>query len=225
MIGSINTKVIMTDEPLLRAGEPAPVMTFGRAGRTISVPARIEGPDAAGRMNFAPENAQLTTNVIGVLRAMEAGLRITMIAAADEDWGIGVEGRLPWRNANDLRHFRQRTLGRHLLMGRTTFEGLPTMLDGRTIHVLSRSGPEHLTSVDRALHSLLHAVQDEIVVAGGGQVYEQALAFCTHAEITRIRGTHGCDTFMPNLRAAGWILASTEAIADDINIEHWERKK
>jgi dihydrofolate reductase len=171
------------------------------------------------------EVAERAMHIVDVLAARSKGLRITMIAAADDDWGVGVEGRLPWRNAADLRHFRQRTLGRHLLMGRTTFEGLPKTLDGRTIHVLSRSGPEHLTSVDRAIHSLLPAVQDEIVVAGGGQVYEQALVFCTHAEITRIPGTHGCDAFMPDLRAAGWVIASTQTLADDINIEHWERKK
>jgi dihydrofolate reductase len=224
MIGSTNGKIILGRESL-ETVEGVLEMTLSYDGRSVTAPARVHGPDEAGRVTLAPENAELTGNVVHILEAYATGLRITMIAAADDEWGVGVEGRLPWRNAADLRHFRQRTLGRHLLMGRTTFEGLPKTLDGRTIHVLSRGGPEHLTSVDRAIHSLLSTVQDEIVVAGGAKVYEQALPFCTHAEITRIPGTHGCDAFMPDLRAAGWTLAATETLADDITIEHWERQK
>lgn len=224
MIGSTNSKIILTDEPLLRAGEPAPVMTFGSAGRSISVPALIQGPDAEGRMAFAPENARLANNVFSIGKAIGAGLRITMIAAADQDWGIGLDGRLPWRRPDDLRHFRRRTMNGRLLMGRTTYEGLPATLDGRDVRVLSSASHGAFSSIDGALAALAAEAGDEILVAGGAAVYAAALPYCTHAEVTRIPGTHGCDAFMPDLRAAGWTLVSVEPLGDDLEIEHWERR-
>lgn len=164
-------------------------------------------------------------DVVRVLKAISAGLRITLVAAADEDWGIGAEGGLPWRCPEDLRHFRQRTMGRHLLMGRTTFEGLPVRLDGREIHVLSRRGERNLQSVQAAIRSLLPLGLDEVLIAGGAEVYGHALPYCTHAEVTRIPGRHGCDAFMPDLQEAGWTLASTTSLSGNINIEYWETKR
>lgn len=178
------------------------------------------GGEAAGDDVF-----EAAFSVMQVLKARAAGLKITLVAAADDEWGIGIEGRLPWRCPDDLRHFKQRTMGRHLLMGRTTYEGLPKTLDGRTIHVLSRNGEERLSSVEAAIHSLLPLGLDEVVIAGGGGLYAAALPFCTHAEVTRIPGTHGCDAFMPDLREAGWTLVSTSPLSGNINIEHWESKR
>lgn len=179
----------------------------------------------SGREAAADEVFEAGLCVVQVLKARAAGLKITLVAAANDEWGIGVEGRLPWRCPEDLRYFKQRTMGRHLLMGRTTYEGLPKPLDGRTIHVLSRNGEKRLSSVERALHSLLPIGLDEVVIAGGGGLYIAALPFCTHAEVTRIPGTHGCDAFMPDLREAGWTLVSTSPLSGNINIEHWESKR
>jgi dihydrofolate reductase len=72
-------------------------------------------------------------------------VRIVMIAivAADRDWGIGRDGRLPWRLPGDLAYFRERTMGGVVVMGRRTFEsfaadGAPAPLPGRTNVVLTR---------------------------------------------------------------------------------------
>lgn len=195
-------------------------LSFG--GHSITVPLHgwwaKEGEDGI----VESDSLEIADRVLAILKARASGMRITLVAAADEEWGIGRNGALPWRCPEDLRHFKARTLGRTLLMGRITFEGLPRRLEGRTIHVVSRGGADELTSIDRALAWLCSTGVDEIVVAGGGALYAAALPFCTHAEVTRIPGTHGCDAFMPDLGSRDWNLESSAQLAGDIRIQYWE---
>lgn len=181
------------------------------------------------RVRFSDEAASITVpdhsmavSAATVLAARRKGLRVTLIAAADTGWGIGKEGGLPWRSPEDLRHFRNRTMGRHLVMGRNTHDGLPKKLDGRTIHVVSSASSEGLTSVHEALAKLAKVATEELLVVGGGRVYADALPFCTHAEVTRIPGTHECDAHMPDLAHAGWRLVDTKPLTETIHIEYWE---
>jgi Dihydrofolate reductase len=149
--------------------------------------------------------------------------KITAIAAADEVWGIGRNGLLPWRCPEDLRHFKARTTGHTLLMGRTTFDGLPRKLEGRTIYVISATQEHPFNSPECAIASLKDRGLSEIIIAGGGRLYDTTLSFCTHAEITRIAGTHDCDAFMPNLSERGWVMTSSVPLTPSINIEYWEK--
>ena len=215
MIGSIREMIILDPASVPATGETDMTLSYG--GRTITVPVRV---DDSGRLS--PETHRLSSNIVPILKACAAGLRITMIMAADESWGIGRSGGLPWRCPEDLRHFRKRTMGGRLLMGRTTFEGLPVQLDGRDIHVVSSSSESGFTLIDEALARLAGQQPQEIIVAGGGRVYSAALPYCTHAEITRIRGSHGCDAFAPDLAAAGWKIKRRETLTDNIEIEYWE---
>jgi Dihydrofolate reductase len=197
-------------------------MTLSHRGHTVTVPARGWRSDETGVWTPSSEAMDLAGDISVILRARAAGLRITMVAAADEAWGIGLAGGLPWRCPEDLRHFRRRTMGGRLLMGRTTFEGLPATLDGRTVHILSSASADGFATMEGALANLAGQEGSEILVAGGGSVYAAALGYCTHAEVTRIPGHHGCDTFMPDLGKAGWNLARRERLAGSIEIEHWE---
>jgi dihydrofolate reductase len=204
-------------------GEFDTKLSFG--GQSITVPLPGWWAKEAGDGIVGTDGLEIYDRVLAILRARVAGLRITLVAAADDDWGIGCKGALPWRCPEDLRHFKARTMGKTLMMGRTTFEGLPRKLDGRTIHVVSRSGGEELSSADKAISWLAASGIDEIVVAGGGALYAAALPFCTHAEVTRIPGTHGCDAFMPDLLSKGWSLKSSAHLAGDIQIQYWEVKQ
>src|SRR5512145_1318566 len=65
-------------------------------------------------------------------------MRISLIVAADKNDGIGQDGRLPWRLPDDLKRFKQLTLGHHLIMGRKTFESIGKPLPGRTTIVVTR---------------------------------------------------------------------------------------
>jgi len=67
-------------------------------------------------------------------------MRISLIAAVDRAWAIGVDNRLPWHLPDDLRRFKALTLGKPLLMGRLTAESLGRALPGRLNLVLTRGG-------------------------------------------------------------------------------------
>lgn len=142
-------------------------------------------------------------------------MAVVLIAAADTEWGIGRDGGIPWSAPEDLARFRRRTMGKAVIVGLRTAESLPNGLPGRRLVVVSRSGlsvPEAIAreSEDGA----------EVFVAGGAEVYRAALPFAVAAEVTRMPGTHGCDTFMPDLGAAGWRLAA--CIEEETQVEIWK---
>jgi len=147
-------------------------------------------------------------------------MKVTIIAAADAAWGIGQEGRLPWRFPDDLRRFRQRTMGATLVMGRLTAESIGRHLQGRKILVVS-SG--EFPTVAAAVEAARSSGVPECFIAGGRRVYEEGLALAGTAEITRVPGTFRCDVAMPDLAAAGWTLVGEEALASGMAVETWAR--
>jgi dihydrofolate reductase len=150
-------------------------------------------------------------------------MKLTMIAACDQAWGIGRANSLAWHEPADLAHFKQRTMGRHLIMGRRTFENLPTTLKGRTIHVLSRRDDEKGLSIQSAIEVGHDNGLAEMLVVGGGEIYRQLEPLCSRAEITRIPGRFDCDTFMPNLGEMGWQLFAEQLLTPTLIIEYWRK--
>lgn len=150
-------------------------------------------------------------------------MNITLIAAADDNWGIGKNGHLPWHHKDDLKHFRERTMDKDLLVGRTTNDTLPP-LKGRRVHTLSRSNGDFL-SLGKAIAFFKERDVDELLIAGGARLYESASEFCHYAEISRINGIYDCDTFMPDLGSKiGWKLVKIEEKTPNLKIEYWENE-
>lgn len=136
-----------------------------------------------------------------------------LIVAHDAERGIGRDGALAWRHPADLALFRRLTMGHVLVMGRRTVESLPPGgLPGRRIVCLTR-GPRPDAAVE-ASHDLgdalaaarrLSGPDGRVFVAGGEDVYRQALPHVGEAYVSEIPGRHGCDRHFPDLGAAGWI--------------------
>ncbi len=131
---------------------------------------------------------------------------ISLIAAMDKNHCIGVDGDLPWRIKGDLQYFKQKTLGKPMIMGRKTFESLPGVLPKRTHIVISRtpqtSDCEHVyyvTSLDDAIAHASTLTHDEIMVVGGGQIYKQAIETAGRLYLTRVDTIANGDTFFPQL--------------------------
>jgi dihydrofolate reductase len=150
-------------------------------------------------------------------------MNLVIIAAADAQWGIGNQNMLPWNAPADLKHFRERTMGKHLIMGRRTFEGLPGQLKGRYIHVASRSEAGNAASIEDIIDIGIDLGLDEMLVAGGAEIYRSIERYCSFAEITRIPGTHICDTHLVDLAERGWTHFANKSLTNDIVVEYWRK--
>ncbi|WP_435299841.1 dihydrofolate reductase [Timonella sp. A28] len=136
-------------------------------------------------------------------------MKIALIWGQASHGGIGRGGEIPWYVPEDFAHFKAKTMGAPVIMGRATWQSLPERsrpLPGRTNIVLSRDTAFHAqgavvaTTVDHALETA-HATGAETVwVMGGSQIYELFMPYVTLLEVTFIDvAPDGCDAFAPTI--------------------------
>jgi dihydrofolate reductase len=132
---------------------------------------------------------------------------IILVLARAANGVIGRDGAMPWHIPADLRHFKQITKGRPMIMGRKTFDSLPGLLDGRRHIVLTRDtawdedGAEVVHSVEEALK---RANGPHVCVIGGAEIYALFLPLAHRIELTEIAATPDGDTWMPPFDDAQW---------------------
>lgn len=143
---------------------------------------------------------------------------MNLIACADEHWGIGFENHLLAHIPEDMKFFRDMTMGSVVVMGRKTLESLPggNPLEGRRNLVLTRNpsyqarGIQTASGICALMQELSFCDSSDIFVIGGACIYRQLLGFCDTAYITKISHTYQADAFLPNLDIQeGWRLASS----------------
>ena len=147
---------------------------------------------------------------------------ISIVVAASTNNVIGVGGELPWRLADDLKHFKAITLGKPIIMGRLTWESIGRPLPGRQNIVMSRQssftadGCDVVTTPATALTAA--GAAEEVMIIGGGRIYEMFLPKARRLYLTRVHADIDGDTFFPNIDAADWQLIGSEArVADASN--------
>jgi len=139
---------------------------------------------------------------------------VALIAAVARNGVIGSGGALPWRLSSDLKHFKAATMGKALVMGRKTFQSLGGPLSGRTIVVVTRDRAftaegvlvagdvaQALTLAEAAPRA---AGADEIVVVGGGEIYDQTIGRASRLHITEIDLAPAGDARFPPIDPAAW---------------------
>ena len=147
-------------------------------------------------------------------------LSITLIVAVAVDGCIGRRGCLPWHLPADLKRFKAMTMGKPVLMGRVTWQGLPRKpLVGRQNIVLSRNvesldGADVVDSLDNALLVAQASMASELVVIGGSEVYKLTLPFANRIFMTKVatRVEDG-DAFFPEL-GCQWQQTSCQTAQD-----------
>lgn len=126
--------------------------------------------------------------------------KITLIMAHASDGAIGHQGGLPWpHHPEDMRRFREATLGEAVIMGRTTWESLPSPLQYRH-NIVITSRPDRIdktqadavTSIDEALKV---AGNSHPFFIGGKTIYSQAMIYVNHFLLTEIHGRWPADTY------------------------------
>lgn len=131
---------------------------------------------------------------------------MNLIVAVDQSWAIGKDGDQLVYISEDLRHFKDLTLGHPVILGRRTLATFPggRPLKGRRNLVLSRNphfAPEG-AEVFQDLETLLAAATEDAFVIGGASVYAALLDRCDTAYVTKIGGRFpGADCFFPDLDA------------------------
>ena len=119
--------------------------------------------------------------------------RIALVVAAADNGVIGNEGKIPWRIADDMKHFKAMTLGKPCIMGRKTWDSLPRKpLPGRTNIVVTRdrafaaSGARVAHSLDEALSLASAEHPEEIAIVGGADIYAAALPRAGRIYLTEV---------------------------------------
>jgi dihydrofolate reductase len=121
---------------------------------------------------------------------------IIIVAAVAENGVIGRGNALPWRLKSDMAHFRSLTMGKPVVLGRKTYQSIGKPLSGRTTIVISRDSAFNAPGIviapglDAALASArgdaLRRGAGAIIVAGGADIYAQALPHATRLVITEV---------------------------------------
>lgn len=125
---------------------------------------------------------------------------ITLVLAINKNRTIGLNGVMPWRNAEDLKFFRRLTMNQEIVMGRKTVEGLPKNLDGRHIHTVTRDAsiPNSIQDYEQFLKDHKDT-KEQILICGGGEIYKQALPYAKKIYCSVINDETVGDTFFPEL--------------------------
>lgn len=150
---------------------------------------------------------------------------ISCIAAMNHHGTLGLDGQMPWHNPEDLKHFKSYTMGKTLVMGRKTFEGLPKKLQGRNILIVSKhlEGEHIISDLEKFLIKNRNN-QEEIVIAGGGEIYKAALPYCDRLVLSFINDNDIIgDTFFPNFNQEEYNIINRKEFSSFIQITY-ERK-
>jgi dihydrofolate reductase len=154
-------------------------------------------------------------------------MNITLIAAMSENRVIGKDNQLIWHFPEDLKHFRKRTSGHHVIMGRKTFESVGRPLPKRINIIITRQ-TDYVAEGCLVAHSLEEAIalvenDEQPFIVGGAEIYKQALDLANSIELTVIHGVYEGDSFFPELNDSIWKLARAEPKeADDKHIHPYE---
>ncbi|MDX3000639.1 dihydrofolate reductase [Kribbella solani] len=139
-------------------------------------------------------------------------MSVILIAAVGQNGVIGRDNDLPWRIREDLRRFKQLTLGHTLVMGRKTYDSIGRPLPGRRTVVVTRQPGWSADGVSVA-HSLDEALAYDgtLFVAGGGAIYRQALPHADALELTEVAQSPTGDVTFPSIDPSAWTETSRDA--------------
>lgn len=139
---------------------------------------------------------------------------LSLIAALASNRCIGINNKLPWYLPEDLKYFKAVTMGKPIVMGRTTFDSLGKPLPNRCNIVVTRNrdfahpGVKVAYSLDEAIkigESVAYIEGgDEIVIIGGANIYQQALPLVQRMYLTEVQKSVEGDAFFPEFDKTAW---------------------
>ena len=149
-------------------------------------------------------------------------LRLILIAAVSRNGVLSSGGKIPWHMPGDIAHFRRRTAGGWLLMGRTTYEQMTGWFkSGQVPVVLTRQidyevpGGWAVSSLEEAMSIAAKHEVKELLVCGGAQVYTAALPWADEVILTTLDAEMEGDRWFPEMRESEWGVADAKVFPAD----------
>ncbi|MCX6180432.1 MAG: dihydrofolate reductase [Bacteroidetes bacterium] len=154
-------------------------------------------------------------------------MKVSIIVAAGLNNSIGKDNDLLWHLPTDMKFFKERTTGHHILTGRKNYISIPEKyrpLANRTNIVVTRDpnlkieGCLVTNSIKEGVELARNNGETELFIIGGGEIYRQALAenLVTHIFLTRVHANFEADTFFPELNPDEWRNTSEIYCQQDI---------
>jgi len=136
-------------------------------------------------------------------------MKISMIAAMTEDRVIGIKNTLPWKLPNDMKWFRQHTLGKPIIMGRKTYESFGAKALPQRTNIIITRDESYQASDSIVVHSIEDAINaagdvDEVMIIGGASFYEQMLPRADRLYLTFVHAKLDGDAWFPEINHADW---------------------
>lgn len=156
---------------------------------------------------------------------------ISIVASMTDERVIGKDNKIPWHITKDLVRFKNKCLGRVVVMGRKTFESLVFYYDrsGRplpgktyiivtkeTSYMPSRENTIVVSSFENALQKAKEIEDEEIIIGGGGSIYVQALPITDKLYLTLIHKKIDGDTFFPDYSSFTKIIEKEDHAAEEL---------
>ncbi|PLS18871.1 dihydrofolate reductase [Bacillus sp. M6-12] len=151
-------------------------------------------------------------------------MSLSIVVAMSKNHVIGKDNQLLWHLPSDLKEFKKITTGHTIIMGRKTFESLPSILPERH-HIVLTKNKEY--QIDHEQVTVVHAIGEllsliewdkQYFVIGGGEIYKMLLPLCETIYVTKIHQEFTGDTVFPVLNLSEWdILKEEEGIMDEKN--------
>ena len=154
---------------------------------------------------------------------------MNLIVAVDKNWAIGKENKLLVSIPQDMKFFRETTMGKVVVMGRKTLESFPggQPLKKRTNIVITRDKNYSVKdaivvhSVEEALEELKNYNSEDVYVIGGDSIYRQMRPYCDVAHVTKINHAYEADTYFPNLdEKEDWLVTGVSDEQTYFNLEY-----
>ena len=153
-------------------------------------------------------------------------MKNSVIVAISDNNVIGKDNSLLWHLSADMKFFKEKTTGHHIIMGRKTFESMgKRLLPNRTTIVITRNKDYEMPEGGIVASSLVDALEKaendtEVFIIGGAQIYQMAIPFANTMYITRVHHTFDGDAFFPEYDKSQWKLVSSETNKADEKNEY-----
>lgn len=156
---------------------------------------------------------------------------ISIIAAIGKNRELGRGNDLIWHIKEDLKNFKNLTMGKYIVMGKNTYESLPKHLEGRKYIVLSSS----LSEIENGLlfndfNKLLEFIKDvdkEVMIIGGASIYKLFLPFADKLYLTEIDSEEKADVYFPDFNKEDYecnVVSTNEVDGLKYSFVIYERK-